>query len=301
MQMVYAKEKEESCGVVLAFKSQRFECIRTETIDYGKSCESSLGISHQATEDDGIMMEECRKRSEVAILALLRERQSNRILFVGVTHLFWNPEYPDVKMVQAATLCAESRRFLLSSMAALNVEVDHDISMIPCILMGDFNSLPEYRDTLGSDVSQQQQQQHQKPDMASGVYELLLHANDLERHPHHPLNWRKSKSDAISTNVSMRHKLNCHGFQLASAMKAISGKEPDATTCTPWFSGCLDYIFYTPKLLACEEYLEIPIDLCTSTNCNGGDTNKDELCTMPNAVCPSDHLAIGCSFRFVIC
>jgi len=332
MQVLYAREEGDLCGVVLAFKSKRFECIRNETVVYGDKicCDSILSSPgesergregsavenddvHQVTEEDGgiaAFLEKCRERREVALLTLLREKQSHRLLFVAVTHLFWNPEYPDVKMVQAATLCAESKRFLErnSNIKARNGAKD---VRIPSILMGDFNSLPEYNrsDTSGGSASQRQQSSIG----ASGVYELLTGKNDLERHPHHPLNWRKSESRIATarsgyddSNTSMYHKLlSCHGFHLTSGMKTCLGREPGATTCTPWFTGCLDYIFYTPKLLACEGYLEIPKDVLLTTNFGtnditiDGDASTEKQYAMPNGVCPSDHLAVGCCFRFL--
>lgn len=46
-----------------------------------------------------------REREDGGVLALARETHSGRILLLASTHLFWNPEHPDVKAVQAHLLC----------------------------------------------------------------------------------------------------------------------------------------------------------------------------------------------------
>ena len=40
-------------------------------------------------------------RGEGTLLAVLRERESGRQLVAGCTHLFWNPQWPDIKVRQA--------------------------------------------------------------------------------------------------------------------------------------------------------------------------------------------------------
>lgn len=52
----------------------------------------------------GKFWQSVRQRDDWALLALLRDRATNRHLVSACTHLFWDPKYPDVK-VSSITSC----------------------------------------------------------------------------------------------------------------------------------------------------------------------------------------------------
>jgi CCR4-NOT transcription complex subunit 6 len=64
--------------------------------------------------------------------ARTRGARRKRRLCVANTHIFWDPEYPDVKLWQALSLCQELEKFGLNR-----------TRNIPLILCGDFNSTPD--------------------------------------------------------------------------------------------------------------------------------------------------------------
>ena len=48
-----------------------------------------------------------KQRGEGAILMLFRHRPSQKVFLVTNSHLYWNPQYPDIKVLQAWTLARE--------------------------------------------------------------------------------------------------------------------------------------------------------------------------------------------------
>jgi CCR4-NOT transcription complex subunit 6 len=83
-------------------------------------------------------------------VALLEHRQTGARLIVANAHIFWDPVYKDVKLVQVAILMDEiakvgDRFAKLPARRDLDVEPPTytDGSKIPTIVCGDFNSIPD--------------------------------------------------------------------------------------------------------------------------------------------------------------
>lgn len=52
-----------------------------------------------------------RSKADTATLTLLEDMANGRRVVVANAHLFWNPKRPDIKLVQAALLCAATKAF----------------------------------------------------------------------------------------------------------------------------------------------------------------------------------------------
>jgi CCR4-NOT transcription complex subunit 6 len=72
-------------------------------------------------------------KDNIAIFALLEDKQSRQRILVANAHLHWDPQYKDVKLIQTAMLMEE-----LETMARGEPNMDQ----LQIILCGDFNSLP---------------------------------------------------------------------------------------------------------------------------------------------------------------
>jgi len=88
-----------------------------------------------------------------------------------------------------------------------------------------------------------------------------------------------------------KHHFNTAGLKMVSAYAAAhGGQEPKLTTCTPSFSGCLDYIWLTSANWHVTEVLRMP----------RGSSHRDQngksspFPPIPNAHFPSDHLVMAC-------
>jgi CCR4-NOT transcription complex subunit 6 len=214
-------------------------------------------------------------RDDIAVVAFLENRATGSRLIVGNVHVFWNPAYADVKVVQVAILmdqiskladkwakfpaCKDKVVYRFTDGDEDGAEKTQETSQkpgpsmeyaegnhIPLLLCGDFNSLPD-----------------------SGIYELITQGEIANTHK--DLGARKYGNftrDGIS-----------HKFSLKSSYADIG--ELSFTNYTPNFVGVLDYIWYSTNTLRVIGLL--------------GDIDKEYLQRVPgfpNYHFPSDHVAL---------
>jgi CCR4-NOT transcription complex subunit 6 len=222
-------------------------------------------------------------RDDIAVVLFLESRQTGARLIVSNVHVFWDPRFKDVKVVQAAVLLeqlskladkwAERAPCSEKEKAAYKFENGDDMeggdqedvvqefvpsidypngSSIPLLVCGDFNSLP-----------------------SSGVYELISQGS--LSHMHDDLDNRKYGN---FTRDGMTHP-----FSLKSSYSHIG--EPKFTNYTPGFVGVLDYIFYSANSLSVLGLLG-----------NVDPQYLERVPGFPNYHFPSDHLALMTEFAF---
>jgi CCR4-NOT transcription complex subunit 6 len=213
-------------------------------------------------------------RDDIGVLAFLENRATGSRLIVGNVHVFWNPQYSDVKMVQVAILldaikknadkwakrepCKDKVMYRFTNGDSDEGDMTPDATQepgpsmeyakgedIPLLLCGDFNSMPN-----------------------SGTYELIT--NGSISNVHVDLGSRKYGN---FTRDGMHHP-----FQLKSSYAPIG--EMAFTNYTPGFVGTLDYIWYSTNSLHVVGLL--------------GNIDQDYLKRVPgfpNYHFPSDHIA----------
>lgn len=103
-------------GSVLAWKSDTWEIIKTKTLSYN-DMETCLSKS-------------IYRRNNVGIIGVFRNKTSGKLLIVGNSHFYWDPEVEYIKFAQG----------LEFSFEAFKLKTKHNC---PAILVGDFNSEPE--------------------------------------------------------------------------------------------------------------------------------------------------------------
>lgn len=65
-------------------------------------------------------------------------------LLISTSHVIWDPEFCDVKLIQSLMLMSELKNFVESSQQSLRPGASKiDASTMPMILCGDLNSLPD--------------------------------------------------------------------------------------------------------------------------------------------------------------
>lgn len=74
-------------------------------------------------------------RNTVGLLLKLRDKLSNKVLYVTNTHLYWLPKYNDVKLLQTKLLLNELKRFIAKD--------NEDAAHANIVMCGDFNSTPD--------------------------------------------------------------------------------------------------------------------------------------------------------------
>eukprot|EP00927_Polykrikos_kofoidii_P071406 TRINITY_DN67673_c0_g1_i1.p1 TRINITY_DN67673_c0_g1~~TRINITY_DN67673_c0_g1_i1.p1 ORF type:complete len:386 (+),score=63.72 TRINITY_DN67673_c0_g1_i1:154-1311(+) len=132
---------------------------------------------------------------------------------VSTTHLYWDPGYPDLKLLQA---------FLLAR------EVGNFAKDLPTVLAGDFNSTPLVEG--GGSLS--------------GVYQLLRRGVVQATHPHHPVTLRRGSGILKGVTAVDVPQLLTDTPKYQSAYADATGMEGPITNSSSNFQGCLDYIFY---------------------------------------------------------
>lgn len=120
-------------GISLLYKTDRLERRADKAVRLGACVDSG---------QRGKFWQAVRVREDGVLLALLRDRATQRHLLAGCTHLFWDPRYPDIKAAQAALLCRAVTKFLREQPALRNLTPEQLGLSMPLVIAGDFNSLP---------------------------------------------------------------------------------------------------------------------------------------------------------------
>ncbi|KAH9567186.1 hypothetical protein CY35_03G017900 [Sphagnum magellanicum] len=208
------------------------------------------------------------KRDCVALLAAFRLIDvPTRIFILGNTQLYWDPEWPDVKLAQAC--------YLLSWLVKFKESIQSKSDSPPLLVItGDYNSLPgdQVYNYLTSgleenDTSQQHTRERRRDDFEDKLLNVLPS----------PVQFQDS-----SVKHDPRMTLLRAPLPLVSLYGHVQGVHPD-TNVTPGFTGPIDYIFFYPSdCLQPRSLLALPLP--GAPDIQGG---------LPNHTHPSDHLPIG--------
>lgn len=166
--------------------------------------------------------------AQVVVLQMTKDAQGNAItesqgeqpkICVANTHLFWDPEFADVKLWQTQMLVRELEK--LTAKRGL-----------PLILCGDFNSEP-----------------------TSAVHKLL--AGNAKAGHRCQLQHEDLPADPQGILPRQMARLS-HGLLLQSAYGSVLGDEPRFTNYTEQYVGCLDYIWISADRATPVAVLSVP-------------------------------------------
>lgn len=206
----------------------RFKLVEKRLIEFNTA---AMQRSDFKKTDD--MFNRVLGKDQIGIACNFEVKESGSRIIVANTHIHWDPQFRDVKLVQVALLIEEieniSHNFakypprLAPTASTANgptagdnngssrpPPVYSDGTKIPVIVCGDFNSLP-----------------------SSGVYEFLSTGAVPPNHPDF-----MSHTYGKYTSDGLRHKL---GLQSAYS---VAGEIP-MTNFTPTFRGVIDYIWFS--------------------------------------------------------
>jgi CCR4-NOT transcription complex subunit 6 len=223
-------------------------------------------------------------RDHIALFTFFENRYTGSRVLVANTHIFWDPAYADVKLIQVAILmqsldkaaekyskwpaCTNKKPIVLKDGVAdaettpaepqelAPSKVYGTKTQVPLILCSDLNSTTE-----------------------SGVYELLSKGSVS---PDHKELRGFAYGDYTKYGVE-------HPFQIRSAYTHLD-KTPDAVTFTNYttdFRGIIDHIWYSTNTLENTSLLG-PVDPDYLRKVPG----------FPNYHFPSDHIALLAEFMF---
>lgn len=203
----------DGCGVY--YNSQRFSLCETSVIRFRNLVDKHFQTLTEFAARDQSMFSlaraldrEIREKVNMAVFTRLNDKVTGKSVVAASAHLFWNPQFPDLKLLQAYVLAKEVLEFASTSDAI--------------IIGADLNSVPN----------------------SSGVYELLMgNGSVATSHPDHPVTLRSKLGTNLGSVVSPEvvPELSLE-VPFRSALRTLNGREPRFTNYTATFKGCLDYI-----------------------------------------------------------
>ncbi|KAH9410604.1 putative endonuclease/exonuclease/phosphatase [Ordospora pajunii] len=116
-------EKKSVDGCAIFWRRSKFRLIAQFPIDFYQKMAQDAKF-----EENRMLLDRYGKKDNVAIAALLEKTNGQQVLVVN-THIFWDPEYPDIKLLQTILLIEEIQR----------IKSRYPNAFV--IMQGDFNSL----------------------------------------------------------------------------------------------------------------------------------------------------------------
>jgi CCR4-NOT transcription complex subunit 6 len=258
-------------GCAIFFKGSKYILLDKQLINFGQTAVRRPDAKGQ---DD--IYNRLWQKDHIAVVVFLENRQTGARFMVVNAHLYWDPAFKDVKLIQTAILMEEitklsdgyakwpactdktAFRFSEAESGSENAPVVEPApsmeyakgDQIPLLMCGDFNSNP-----------------------GSAAYNLIANGHLPEAHP----DLEKRLYGNLS-RVGMTHP-----FKLKSAYGSIG--ELSFTNYTPDFIDILDYVWYSSNTLHVSALL--------------GEVDKEYLRRVPgfpNFHFPSDHIALFAEF-----
>lgn len=261
-------------GCATFFKTRKFHLLDKQLIDFANTAINRPDMKGEHNTFNRVM-----PRDHIAVACFLENRVTGSRLMVANTHLFWDPAYADVKLVQTAIMMEQLSKFAdkwakwpacTDKQAFRHSEVDGNGDsdtneepmelgpsleypsgpQIPLIICGDFNSAA-----------------------GTGVYDLIMNGSLPGNHAD-----LANRGYGTFTRDGMAHP-----FKLKSAYNG--DEQLSFTNYVPHFSGVLDYIWYSTNALSVRELL--------------GNVDSEYLKKVPgfpNHHFPSDHLPLKAVF-----
>ncbi|XP_054711617.1 CCR4-NOT transcription complex subunit 6-like [Uloborus diversus] len=253
-------ERKHVDGCAIFYKTSKFLLVKDHLVEFNQ-----LAMANAEGSDD--MLNRVMTKDNIGLAALLQTRvgayqgsdatQTSQTLLVCTAHIHWDPEYSDVKLIQTMMLMHELKTFVDDILQKCNLppHQKQDPNIIPLLLCGDFNSLPN-----------------------SGVIEYLSLGRVSTSH----IDFKEFVYKDCLSKLGNSSKNNefTHPFQIS---RAYSDGIMPFTNYSYDFKGVIDYVFYSKLHMSILGVLG-PIDSAWL------EENHIQGCPHPHI--PSDHFPI---------
>ena len=269
------KEAKLVDGCAIFYKASKYILLDKHLIDFANTAINRPDMKGEHDTFNRVM-----PRDNIAVVTFFENRLTGSRMIVVNAHIYWDPAYEDVKIVQVAILleqvsklaekwakhppCTDKAAFRHTEVDGETVSESPEESppepspsieyssgpQVPLIVCGDFNSAE-----------------------GSGVYDLITRGSLAGDHSD-----LSNRGYGNFTRDGMAHP-----FTLKSAYNGTD--ELSFTNYTPNFTGFIDYVWYSANSLQIRGVL--------------GDVDQDYLNKVPgfpNHHFPSDHLALKAEF-----
>ncbi|PAA52575.1 hypothetical protein BOX15_Mlig011868g2, partial [Macrostomum lignano] len=218
-----ASESKYVDGVAIFWKKERFNLIKEDVIEFSRM---AVERYEKDCKDNHEMINRVMVKDNIALMAIFEVKDEvsaqSRQLVVSTAHIHWDPEYSDVKVIQSIMLLSALWKKIEDHMLQQRPGVESvDVTSMPLIICGDFNSLPE-----------------------SGVFEYLATGKINKSHPDFKELGYENILDKLTPHRSQHHpELLEHDLNLVRCYDQEVGMR--YTNYTYDFRGVIDYIFFT--------------------------------------------------------
>ncbi|KAH3666525.1 hypothetical protein OGAPHI_003522 [Ogataea philodendri] len=136
----WKKSPEEMDGVSVFYNTEKFELLDCKPVDLAAHF-SSPDLFIQ-TKD---LHERAVKQNTVALIVTLRHKSTGAVIFLANTHLYWSPQYSDVKLLQTYLLVGLIKQTMKQHFSVNNADLEELMreGRTNVFLVGDFNSAPD--------------------------------------------------------------------------------------------------------------------------------------------------------------
>jgi CCR4-NOT transcription complex subunit 6 len=201
-------------GCATYYKSSEFKLLEKVSVEY-----NAMALRRDDFKKTEDVYNRVMNKDEVALITVFEHISSGSPLIVANTHVQWDPQFCDVKIVEVALLLEEVEKLVTKYASNSTPEGSKypkysDPKNIPTIITGDYNSTFE-----------------------SGVYALFGSGKLSPKHPE-----LEGRTYGKYTEEGVSHKL-----QLKSAYADIG--ELSFTNYTPNFVEVIDWMWYTTPTL----------------------------------------------------
>jgi CCR4-NOT transcription complex subunit 6 len=270
-------ELNTSGGDLLLIRKDAFEVEGYHVFPYfawssvaGRANPDIAILSNSQQEGVEILAEDIYDKGDSVEMVLLRHKATNKQLCVANTHIHWDPRFPHIKALQALILTHSVADFLQTfGLPATGKNAP------ALVVAGDMNSFSWKKDYLPLfDLD--------RPPAGgepSGVVKLFTSGTLPATHHEHPAR------RGVKAFPTLRSALD----PLSSVYTQVLGGEPPITTKTTTFEGNIDQIYVNSKAKV-TGVLEMPYV---------GEEGAAKFPAIPNAIWPSDHIALGVEIDLV--
>ncbi|CAL8386838.1 unnamed protein product [Boreogadus saida] len=257
---VSERDRRHVDGCAVFYKTEKFTVVQKHMVEF-----SQIALANSNGSDD--MLNRVMTKDNVGVAVLLEVNKEmftgglkpvvdRQLILVANTHLHWDPEYSDVKLIQTMMFLSELKT--IAERASGVCWAPTNCPPIPIVLCADLNSLPD-----------------------SGVVEYLSSGAVSEIHTDlKQLTYSKCLSNfSCSGKNGKPNGSITHNFHLKSAYETSL---MPFTNYTYFFKGMIDYIFFSQSHLSVLGLLGAPEGPWLSQNIVG----------CPHPLVPSDHFSL---------
>ncbi|KAL8897223.1 MAG: hypothetical protein Q9207_007319 [Kuettlingeria erythrocarpa] len=260
-------------GCATFYKSRKYILLDKHVIDF-----ANTAINRPDMKGEHDVFNRVMPRDHIAVVTFFENRATGSRLIVVNVHIYWDPAYEDVKLVQVAIMMDQVSRLAdrwakhapcADKTAFRHAELDGEASLAPAEESQD-EPAPSQEYSSGTHIPLLVCGDFNSGDR-SGVHDLITQGH--VSHDHADL---ANHSYGNFTRDGMSHPFN---------LKSAYNDELSFTNYTPTFSGVIDYIWYSTNALQVRGVLG-NVDLAYLNKVPG----------FPNHHFPSDHLTLKAEF-----